>query len=205
MTVSTPGPSLLPHAVSALRPLLGLAVLVGLAPGRDSLVLLPLVLVACASDWGDGVLARRLGRASQGGRLVDNACDAAFLLCLFVFFALSEVWTPPVWGRLARHWPEANWLPVHALAASFGVYALRLWREISAGREPARSARGHAAGVLNYGLAVAGAAESVPGVNLGPWLLEPAMISVALLNLWSVPENLRLMFHREGGEPRMPG
>jgi hypothetical protein len=47
--------------------------------------------------------------------------------------------------------------------------------------------------VSNYLLAVFGAAEMLPGVNFGPWLLEPAMVSVALINFLAVPENLRLM------------
>lgn len=186
---------LAPHLVSALRPLAGLALLL-VAPSRDTLLPLAIVLAACASDWLDGRLARRAGAASLGGRLVDNLCDASFLVCAFAFFAGARVWTPPVWGRLVRYWDGANWLPLVALLASFGVYLLRLRRDLAAGREPARSARGHAAGVANYALALAGAVEMLPGVNLGPWLLEPAMISVALLNALAVPENLRLMSSR---------
>jgi len=201
--VTTRTASLLPHAVSLLRPVLGIAVLVGVQPRGDSIVLLPVVLLACLSDWLDGELARRTATETRGGRLVDNLCDFGFLVCVFAFLAQSEVWTPPVWGRLARHWNGANWLPVYALVASFGVYFVRLCREMAAGREPGRSPRGHAAGVSNYLLVVAGAVELLPGVNLGPWLLEPAMISVALLNFAAVPENLRLLFHPEGGAPSM--
>ncbi len=191
---------LAPHLVSALRPLAGLALLL-VAPARDSFLPLGIVLGACASDWLDGRLARRAGAATLGGRLVDNLCDFAFLVCAFAFFAASQVWTPPVWGRLARHWDGANWLPLYALLASFGVYLVRLRGDLAAGREPARSARGHAAGVSNYALAVAGAVEMAPGAGLGPWLLEPAMISVALLNAFAVPENLRLMLSRTEARP----
>lgn len=189
-----------PHLVSALRPLAGLVLLL-VAPPGDSFLPLAIVLAACASDWLDGRLARRAGTATLGGRLVDNLCDCAFLVCAFSFFAAAEVWTPPVWGRLARYWDGANWLPLYALLASFGVYLARLRGDLAAGREPARSARGHAAGVSNYALAVAGAVEMLPGAGLGPWLLEPAMISVALVNALAVPENLRLMFPRAEGPP----
>lgn len=198
-------PPQLAHAVSALRPLLGIAVFALVDPGRESFLVLPLVLLACASDWLDGEVARRIGTPSRAGRLVDNGCDVAFLLLVLVFLALGDVWSPPVWGRLARHWAEANWLPVLALAASFGVYGLRLGLDLKAGREPARSAKGHAAGVANYALVVLGAAELFPGVNLGPWILEPAMVTVALLNILSIPENVRLMFHRPGEGPTMAG
>ncbi|MFN2425198.1 MAG: CDP-alcohol phosphatidyltransferase family protein [Candidatus Binatia bacterium] len=192
------------HAVSLLRPVLGVGVLAAIPSRLDSVLLLPIVLLACASDWVDGEVARRTGTQTQAGRLVDNVCDFAFLLCLFSFLALSEVWSPPVWGRLVRHVEVANWLPVYALLASFGVYFVRLCVDLRAGREPARSMRGHAAGVCNFLLVVVGATELTPGIDLGPWLLEPAMVTVALLNVLSVPENLRLMFLRDTGTPRMP-
>jgi len=201
--VTARGSFLLPHAVSLLRPVLGVAVLASFATTGDSMWLLPLVLLGCFTDWVDGELARRASTQSRGGRVVDNLCDFSFLLCLFVFFALAEVWTPAVWGRLARYWDGSNWLPVYALLASFGVYFVRLCLDMRAGREPARSVNGHAAGVCNYILVVVGAAELYPGVSLGPWLLEPVMVTVALLNVLAVPENVRLMFHRPGGAPRM--
>lgn len=193
----------LANAVSLLRPALGLAVLL-FVPRSDSVLLLPVVLIACASDWIDGQLARRADGQSRSGRIVDNLCDFFFLMLVFVFLAEARAWSPPVWDRLVRNWEGANWLPAIALALSFGVYFVRMCREMSAGREPARSPRGHTAGIANYGLVIAGAVEVLPRVNLGPWLLEPAMVSVALLNFVAVFENLRLMFHRPDDEPRMP-
>jgi len=196
--------SLLPHAVSLLRPLLGAGVLLGLRPTSESALLLSVVLVACATDWIDGELARRLGSQTRAGRVVDNLCDFFFLLFVFAFLAECRAWSPPFWGRLAQHWDGANCLPVFALLASFGIYFVRLCLEMAAGREPGRSRHGHTAGVSNYLLVVVGAVELLPGVNLGPWLLEPAIVGVALLNLAAVGENLLLLFHRTGAGPRMP-
>lgn len=196
--------SFLPHVLSLLRPAVGLAVLAVLRPGVDRPLVLAAVCVAGASDWADGELARRLGVDTKAGRVVDNLCDFLFLLAMFVFFALGGTWSPPVWGRLVTDWPSANWLPVAALLASFGLYFVRLCGELAAGRLPQRSPRGHAAGVSNYLLVLAGAVEMLPGVNLGPWLLEPAMLGVVLLNLAAVGENLRLLFHRRDGGPTMP-
>lgn len=196
--------SSLPHVVSLLRPALGLAVLAGLSPAVDRPLVLAAVVFAAASDWCDGDLARRLGTDTRAGRVVDNLCDFFFLLAMFVFLALGQVWSPPVWGRLIRHWDGANWLPVYALLASFGLYFLRLCLELAAGREPERSPRGHTAGISNYLLVLAGAVEMLPGVNLGPWLLEPAVVGVALLNFVALGENLLLLFHREGAGPTMP-
>ncbi len=55
------------------------------------------------------------------------------------------------------------------------------------------SPQGHAAGVANYVLALLGAVAVSPGVELTPWLLEPAFVTVALLNLGGVAENLLLL------------
>lgn len=201
--MSAPAVSYAPHAVSLLRPLLGAVVLLALPRAAESPLLLPIVLLACATDWLDGQLARNAGKPTRVGRVVDNLSDFVFLLCAFAYAAQCSVWSPPVWGRLIRHVPTANWLPVFALLASFGLYFVRLCRGLAAGHEPERSPRGHAAGISNYALAVAAGVQLVPGVNLGPWLLEPAMLCVVLLNASAVMENLKLMFHRHGDGPTM--
>ena len=190
------------NAASFARPLLGMAALM-LLSRNDSYVFLPLILAGCATDWLDGEFARRGGIASTRGRVIDGVCDFLFLACLFAFLAEARAWSPPVWGRLARHWAAANWLPLIALGSSFSVYLVRMCVEMQRGVEPQRSARGHTAGVANYSLAIAGGVELLPGVNLGPWLLEPAIVGVALLNLVSISENVRLMFHRNDGQPTM--
>jgi phosphatidylglycerophosphate synthase len=195
---------LLPSAVSAVRPLAGLLILTTLPARSDSLVVLPIVLAASATDWLDGELARRTSASTKTGRVIDNLCDFAFLAMLFAFFAQAELWTPPVWGRLARQLHGANWLPFFAILASFGVYFVRLGIDLVRGREPERSPRGHQAGIANYVLVIMGAVEMVPGVNLGPWVLEPTMVTVALLNVLAVPENVLLLFHRRGRAPTMP-
>lgn len=203
--VSVAGRPAAAHAVSLLRPVLGLVVLFGLSPHVQTPAFLAVVLVAAGSDYIDGILARRAGTATASGRIVDNLCDFLFLLCIFSYAAEARIWSPPVWGRAARYWSEANWLPVGALLASFGLYFFRLCRAVRAGREPQRSSRGHAAGISNYLLAIMAGLEQVPGVNLGPWLLEPAMLSVVLVNLAAVAENLRLlMFHQPADGPTMP-
>jgi phosphatidylglycerophosphate synthase len=203
--VNTVTAALVPHAISLSRPVLGLSLLLLLRPGVESFVAPAIVLVGCASDWIDGRLARRLGAPSPFGRLFDNLCDVVFLALVFSYFAESRLWSPPVWGRLARNWDACNWLPLWALFASFGIYFVRLLRDLAAGCEPGRSRWGHTAGVANYGLAIGGAIELVPGVNLGPWLLEPAMVGVALLNALAVQENLRLLAGRPASNDVPPG
>jgi len=196
-------PALLPAATSLVRLVLGAAAIAGMVPPGDSLVPLAVVSAAAATDFADGRIARALGRETTAGRLVDNLCDFGFLSCIFVFDARAALWSPPVWGRLARHWAAVNDLPVLALTASFGLYFVRLSLALRAGHTPGRSARGHAAGIANYGLAFAGAAAMLPGMAPMPGLLEPVMLGVVLLNVAAVVENLALLFPRQPGGPRM--
>ena len=202
--MSRTAPSAVAATISLARPLLGATLFFTLTPStRESATAGILVAAACASDWLDGEVARRSGAETRTGRLIDNLCDVAFLLFAFAAFARLELWSPPVWGRFVRYMDAANWLPLFALVASFGSYAVRVAVDLRAGREPMRSPRGHAAGVLNYLLVVLGAVELWPGLALGPWVLEPAFLSVDLLNFLAVGENLFLMFPRAGSGPRM--
>lgn len=192
------------HTLSLARPLLGLWILLAITPStRASAWALPAVLLACASDYLDGRLARRIGSTGGAGRLIDNLCDFFFLLFCFAAAARSDLWSPPIWGSAIRYWAGANWLPVIALLLSFGSYFLRVELERARGLESLRSPRGHAAGVANYALAIVAALEWTPGIDLGPWVLEPAFVTVALLNLTAVSENAVLVFLRGARGPMM--
>lgn len=187
------------HLLSSSRIVLGAFVLLTLMDARRSALVLPAVVAACAADYLDGVVARRRGRETVAGRLIDNLCDAGFLALALSGFALATVWSDPLTGHAVRCWAAVNWLPPLALAASFGAYLVRwgvAWRH---GRAPLRSLRGHAAGVANYALAVAGAVAVLPAVELGWWLLEPLFLGVVALNLLAVAENLRLLVSEAAG------
>ncbi len=190
-----------PHdLLSLVRPVLGLLVFTELWSGRTSWMVLPAVVLACVSDYTDGPMARRAGiEPSLRGRLIDNISDLVFLALVFAAFALREVWSDPVWGSAVRFWRHANWLPLYTLFLSFTPYLIRSLADARAGRPTLRSTRGHAAGVANYLLAVAGAAAVFPGISSSPWLLEPLFVTVALLNGTASAENLILMF--QGGRP----
>jgi phosphatidylglycerophosphate synthase len=58
-------------------------------------VALALALVAAASDFVDGYMARR-SAASEAGRYLDAACDALFYLAVFLGF-LANRWIAPSW------------------------------------------------------------------------------------------------------------
>ena len=115
-------------------------------------------ILAAASDFLDGRLARARGGCSSAGRVLDHGADA-----LFVFpglFALA--WT----GRL----PVA--LPLLATAA-FGGYVLDGWRRATGAKriELVPSRTGAAAGILNY--AVAGLAAAA--IWIGPGVLDDGL------------------------------
>ena len=97
------------HLLTAVR--LGLALPLAVAFARpdvlDARLVALLLAVALATDYADGVVARRRGTASAGGQLFDHATD-----CLFVTAGLTG-------AALAGAVPPA--LPV-LVAVAFGQY-----------------------------------------------------------------------------------
>ena len=136
---------------------------------------LPPVLfaVAAASDFFDGVLARRGRGATRHGAVLDNLADVAFVLAGTVAGAIR--------GLVPRAVPLA-------IVLAFAAYAAASLR----GRQVARSAAGHTAGVLNYALVglIAGAAV-VPGPAWAPFLAAAGWI-VTGVNLAALLSRLRL-------------
>lgn len=188
------------HLLSVSRVFLGAFVCATLGHTDRSWWVLPAVLTACAADFCDGRLARRLHAESEVGRLIDNLCDAAFLAFAFWGFAEAATWSEPSTGSAARYWHDANWLPLIALALSFGTYLLRWAVAARRGAKANFSLRGHHAGILNYALTVAGGVAVLPGVTVTPWLLEPLFVSVSLFNAAAAVDSLR----RFGGERDRP-
>lgn len=83
-----------PNAISFARLLLVPVFGVLIVTGEDAWALLVLA-VSGASDWLDGVLARRLGQVSRLGQLLDPAADRLFILVTLVGLAWRGV--VPVW------------------------------------------------------------------------------------------------------------
>lgn len=85
----------LPNAISSLRfPLAGAFAFIEPLPWR-----LGIVAVAAASDWLDGVLARRTGRTTRTGELLDPIADRTFMVTALVSLALSgylPLWSLPL-------------------------------------------------------------------------------------------------------------
>jgi len=97
-----------PHAMSGFQVLLSVGVFYTLPRWpRGSLFLW---LAALASDGVDGMLARRLGRASSFGMLWDQVCDHAREVLVVAALAYYGV-VPPLWPLLyASTYPAFNLL-----------------------------------------------------------------------------------------------
>ena len=79
-----------PNAISFVRLLLVPVFAVLLATGNDGWAVVVLA-VSGASDWLDGVLARRLGQVSRLGQLLDPAADRLFIIITLVALAWRDV------------------------------------------------------------------------------------------------------------------
>ena len=85
----------LPNALSVLR-LLGVPLFLWLllGPHADGWAVVVL-MVAGATDWADGKLARALGQSSRLGALLDPAADRLYIVATLVAFVLRDV--VPLW------------------------------------------------------------------------------------------------------------
>ncbi|WP_448629459.1 CDP-alcohol phosphatidyltransferase family protein [Cellulomonas soli] len=75
-----------PNVISLVRLLLVPVFAVLIYAGRDATAVLVLAFSG-ATDWLDGVLARRLGQVSRLGQLLDPAADRLFILVTLVGLA----------------------------------------------------------------------------------------------------------------------
>jgi cardiolipin synthase (CMP-forming) len=123
-----------PNVISAIRLLLVPVFAVLIFTERDAAALVVLV-VAGASDWFDGVIARRFNQTSRLGQLLDPAADRLYIFVTLVGLAWREL--VPWWlvlvivlrdvvlacllPVLSRH--GYGPLPVH-LAGKAGTFAL---------------------------------------------------------------------------------
>ncbi len=84
-----------PNALSVLR-LLGVPLFLWLllGPQADGWAVVVL-MVAGATDWADGKLARSLGQSSRLGALLDPAADRLYIVATLIAFVLRDV--VPLW------------------------------------------------------------------------------------------------------------
>lgn len=149
---------------------------------RGALLAFAVFLLAAATDYADGALARAAGTASQRGRVFDHGADA--LLLFPAFWVLAGV------GRL----PVV--LPLAAMT-SFAFYLLDGWRRGGgsfAAIDLGGSRTGALGGVLNYVLT---GAVLVAALLDAAWLdraIYVAAFGVAAVNAASALERALVLF-----------
>jgi cardiolipin synthase (CMP-forming) len=79
-----------PNAISAVR-LAAVPVFAWLAFAGQDLAALAVLAFSGATDWLDGVLARRLNQTSRLGELLDPAADRLFIVVTLVVLAVRDV------------------------------------------------------------------------------------------------------------------
>ena len=157
----------------ALTPVFLACFAAGLRGGRIAGVAAGVLFALSArSDYFDGPLARRAGRASDRGRIWDSWADILFLESTFV----------TAWALGVLPW----WVP-GAIAASFGYYVVDSWRATQ-GRTLTASRLGHLGGICNYVLARVLTYNEALGLRLlGPgflfalYLLVPVYSGAAIV------------------------
>jgi len=112
--------NLLPPSLIALRVVLGPLIILGAIQSWPGVLLVTMLTAGTLSDIFDGIIARRLGTATQHLRQADSAADVVFWVCVI---SAAQHRT----GFIALH---AWWLAAVALseAACYALSFLRFHR-----------------------------------------------------------------------------
>ncbi len=89
---------------------------------------LAIFLIAAATDWLDGYLARKLNQITELGKFLDPLVDK--LLVLAPLLALIELGQVPAWGVfliLARELSVAGWRVTPSLTGNTAVVGANFW------------------------------------------------------------------------------
>ena len=92
---------------------------------------LAIFLIAAATDWVDGYLARKLNQVSELGKFLDPLVDK--LLVLAPLLALLELGQVPAWGVfliLARELSIAGWRVTPSLTGKTAVVGANFWGKL---------------------------------------------------------------------------
>ena len=107
----------LPNVLSLFRLVLVPVFLVFLVQGEDAWALLVLI-VASATDFLDGFLARRLGQVSRLGQLLDPAADRLYIFAALIGLAWRDL--VPWWIFLVVVGRDVFLLVLGVILANFG-------------------------------------------------------------------------------------
>lgn len=102
------------------------------SPSRETRIFSMIIfLVAAATDWLDGYLARKLNQVSELGKFLDPLVDK--LLILGPMLALIELGQVPAWGVflvLARELAIAGWRVTPSMTGTNAVVGANIWGKL---------------------------------------------------------------------------
>ena len=163
----------IPSAMSALR--FALAMLwIELASSAHAgrLAYLAIALVAAASDFIDGRIARRLRVASESGRWLDALADVTFVLCALTaesYAGAIPIYIPILIAISFSQYaldsiliPKRTPAPIKNAPAPIGIAA----EPTKGAAGPIKSRLGHWGGIINYALVIA-LATAPPPATIG--------------------------------------
>ncbi len=148
-------------------------------PGEFGATPFLLCLVAVATDFADGRLARAGGSASDARRIFDHGADIVFLL--------------PGVAMLARARRVPALLP-WAAALAFGLYVADGWRRARGhGVDLAPSRPGAAAGIANYAVVLLATGALWLGSGALASVAYAAGVAAAALNLVAALDRMQTL------------
>ncbi len=123
----------LPNAISFSRMLALPFILYGLNQPTEQTrwICLGIFLVAAATDWLDGYLARKLNQVTELGKFLDPLVDK--FLVLAPLLALIQLGQVPAWGVfliLARELAIAGWRVNPNLTGSTSISGANIWGKL---------------------------------------------------------------------------
>jgi cardiolipin synthase (CMP-forming) len=132
----------IPNALSALRFALAAGWIEMAARNHQGrIAFIAIALVAAASDFIDGRVARRLGATTSSGRWMDGIADVSFVL--------AAIFSSAAAGAIPYYIPIL-------IAISFSQYAIdSILISRPAAAAPIKSRLGHWGGIINYALVIA--------------------------------------------------
>ncbi len=101
------------------------------ATKSDRVISLVIFIIAAATDWLDGYLARKLNQVTELGKFLDPLVDK--LLVLAPLLALVELQQIPAWGVfliLARELAIAGWRVNPNLTGQGTIQGANLWGKL---------------------------------------------------------------------------
>ena len=166
-----------PNAITAGRIILSIAIVWLLNHGGTTEILLAgiLLVIAWATDWLDGFLARKLGQSSLGGALFDLVADRMLMTPVLIFGVVNGLWWRTTGLMPLNPYPYAVVVVAGDLTVLAGVFIF-MWKQRSRAMEfppPTQIAK------ITYSVQMLTLVVAILG--LGPAILLAVLMYLAII------------------------